>query len=306
MKFYRIYIELTNVCGLRCSFCPSKELPNTTMDLDFFESLVKEAKSFTKEIACHVVGDPLTLSNLNEYLDIIHKHKLKAMLTTSGYFMRKHSYETLFHPAVKQINVSLNAFNKNDTSISFEQYMKPILKLCHEKIKQEKEIFINLRMWNLDEIMSEEKFNAELFSLLEKEFDVTLDLKTLDPKEKKNIRLENKVLLHFDNYFEWPSLKNKNYGHGTCQGLSSHIGVLANGDVIPCCLDNDAVMKLGNVKEQSLKEIVYGKRATDMIEGFKVGQCSEEMCLKCSYKDRFNLLGNNSPSRMGQNLMLLK
>lgn len=288
MKFYRIYIELTNICGLRCSFCPSKELPNTTMELAFFEEVVKEAKGFTHEIACHVVGDPLTLRNLDKYLDIIHKHKMKAMLTTSGYFMKKHSFETLFHPAVKQINVSLNAFNKNDTSISFEQYMKPILALCHEKVKQEKEIFINLRMWNLDEIMSEKKFNSELFRLLEKEFKVVLDLKSLDPKEKKSIRLENKVLLHFDNYFEWPSLKNKNYGHGTCQGLSSHIGILANGDVIPCCLDNDAVMKLGNIKEQSLKEIVHAKRATDMREGFNLGHCSEEMCLKCSYKDRFN------------------
>jgi len=287
MKFYRIYIELTNVCGLRCSFCPTKALPNTTMSLAFFESVVEEAKAFTKEIACHVVGDPLTLSNLHDYLDILHKHKLKAMLTTSGYFMKKHSYETLFHPAVKQINVSLNAFNKNDTSITFEQYMKPILDLCHEKIKQEKEIFINLRMWNLDEVMSEEKFNTELFTMLEKAFDVALDLKTLNPKEKKNLRLDNKVLLHFDNYFEWPSLKNPNYGHGTCQGLSSHIGILANGDVIPCCLDNDAVMKLGNVKEERLKEIVYGKRATDMIEGFNQGLCSEEMCLKCSYKNRF-------------------
>jgi len=258
------------------------------MDLAFFETVVKEAKGFTREIACHVVGDPLTLPNLDKYLDIIHKYKMKAMLTTSGYFMKKHSYETLFHPAVKQINVSLNAFNKNDTSISFEQYMKPILNLCHEKVKQEKELFINLRMWNLDEIMSEESFNTELFDVLEKEFDVSLELNSLDPKEKKSIRLDNKVLLHFDNYFEWPSLKNKNYGHGTCQGLDSHIGVLANGDVIPCCLDNDAVMKLGNVKEQSLKEIVHGIRATDMREGFKVGHCSEEMCLKCSYKDRFN------------------
>lgn len=288
MKFYRIYLELTNVCGLRCSFCPTKNLPNTSMDLAFFESIVIEAKALTKEIACHVVGDPLTLSNLHDYLDILHKHKLKAMLTTSGYFMKKHSHETLFHPAVKQINVSLNAFNKNDTSITFEQYMKPILELCHQKVKQEKEIFINLRMWNLDEVMSEEKFNTELFTMLEKAFDVALELKTLNPKEKKNLRLDNKVLLHFDNYFEWPSLKNPNYGHGTCQGLSSHIGILANGDVIPCCLDNDAVIKLGNIKEQSLKEIVHGKRATDMIEGFKQGLCSEEMCLKCSYKDRFN------------------
>jgi len=241
MKFYRIYIELTNVCGLRCSFCPTKALPNTTMDLEFFESVIKEAKDFTREIACHVVGDPLTLPNLEAYLDIIHKHKMKAMLTTSGYFMKKHAFETLFHPAVKQINVSLNAFNKNDTSITFEQYMQPILKLCHEKVKQKKELFINLRMWNLDEVMSEAKFNQELFDRLEKAFDVTLDLKYLDPKEKKSIRLENKVLLHFDNYFEWPSLNNDNYGHGTCQGLDSHIGILANGDVIPCCLDNDAL-----------------------------------------------------------------
>jgi len=288
MKFYRIYIELTNICGLRCSFCPTKNLPNETMSLEFFEKVIQEAKGFTKEIACHVVGDPLTLSNLSDYLDIIHKYKLKAMLTTSGYFMKKHSFETLFHPAVKQINISLNAFNKNDTSITFEQYMKPILNLCHEKVNQEKEIFINLRMWNLDEIMSEKLFNRELFTVLENSFSVKLDLESLDPKEKKSIRLENKVLLHFDNYFEWPSLQNRNYGHGTCQGLSSHIGVLANGDVIPCCLDNDAVMKLGNLQEQNLNDILHEKRATAMINGFKDGKCSEEMCLKCSYKDRFN------------------
>jgi len=288
MKFYRIYIELTNICGLRCSFCPTKNLANSTMSLEFFETVVKQCKAFTNEIACHVVGDPLTLSNLHDYLDIIHKYKMKALLTTSGYFMKKHSYETLFHPAVKQINISLNAFNKNDTSIRFEQYMRPILELCHEKVRQEKEIFINLRMWNLDEIMSEKAFNLELFELLSRSFDVALDLESLNPKEKKSLRLDTKVLLHFDNYFEWPSLENRNYGHGTCQGLSSHIGVLATGEVVPCCLDNDAVMKLGNLKEHRLEEIVYGKRATAMINGFKIGECSEEMCQKCSYKGRFN------------------
>ena len=287
MKFYRIYIELTNICGLRCTFCPTKNLDSKTMSLEFFESVIQQAQAFTKEIACHVVGDPLTLNNLEQYLDIIHKYKLKAMLTTSGYFMKKYSFDTFFHPAVKQINVSLNAYNKNDTAISFEQYIQPILKLCHEKVQRKEESFINLRMWNLDEAMSEERFNQELFEKLEEAFGLKLDLKTLNPKEKKSIRLDHKVLLHFDNYFEWPSLANPNYGHGTCQGLSSHIGILADGKVIPCCLDNDAVMELGDLKSQSLKEILEDKRASDMREGFKAGQCSEEMCLKCSYKKRF-------------------
>ena len=283
MKFYRIYIELTNVCGLRCSFCPTKNLPNTTMSLPFFEETIQQAKPYTKEIACHVVGDPLTLVNLSSYLDIVHKYKMKAMLTTSGYFMKKHSFETLFHPAVKQINVSLNAFNKNDTRLSFEQYIEPILELCHEKVAQKKELFINLRMWNLDEAMSEDSFNKEVFSKLEEHFGVELEYRGA----KESIRLDNKVLLHFDNYFEWPSLENRDYGHGTCQGLSSHIGILANGDVVPCCLDSEAVMRLGNLHENTLKNILYDKRATAMRDGFKEGYCSEEMCQKCSYKSRF-------------------
>jgi len=288
VKFYRIYIELTNICGLKCSFCPTKNLPKTTMDLEFFESVVRQASTFTKEIACHVFGDPLTLSNLKEYLNIIHKYNMKALLTTSGYFMKKHSYSTLFHPAVKQINISLNAFNKNDTAISFEQYIEPVLNLCFQKVKQQKEIFINLRMWNLDEIMSEREFNQQVFDKLSAFFNMELDLNNINPQKNKSIRLDNKVLLHFDNYFEWPSLKNPIYGHGTCQGLSSHIAILANGVVVPCCLDSEGVMSLGSLHNKSLKEIVYGDRATNIIDNFRDNICREELCLKCSYKDRFN------------------
>ena len=76
MKFYRIYIELTNICGLRCSFCPTKNRPDVIMNLEFFEKIIQQAKNFTKDIACHVVGDPLRVSNLYDYLDIIYKYNI--------------------------------------------------------------------------------------------------------------------------------------------------------------------------------------------------------------------------------------
>ena len=288
MKFYRIYIELTNVCGLSCSFCPTKELPNTEMDLAFFESVIKQAKEYTKEIACHVVGDPLTQSNLHDYLDIIYKYGLKAMLTTSGYFLKKHSYDTLFHPCVKQINISLNSFNKNDTTLTFEQYITPVLALCEAKSEREEALFINLRVWNLDEMMSERTFNETLFSQLSRTFDTPLSLDEVYAKRPKSIRLASKVLVHFDNYFEWPSLKNKNYGHGSCQGLQTHIAILASGKVVPCCLDCDGVIELGDLHKSTLGEIVMSKRAKAMIGGFKEGKATEELCQKCSYKERFN------------------
>ncbi len=288
MKFYRIYIELTNVCGLSCSFCPTKELPSKEMDLDFFESVIMQAKAYTKEIACHVVGDPLTQSNLSAYLDILHKHGLKAMLTTSGYFLKKHSYNTLFHPCVKQINISLNSFNKNDTSLTFEQYINPVLALCQAKLERKEELFINLRVWNLDEMMSERTFNETLFGKLSSTFETNLNLKSIYEERPKSIRLASKVLVHFDNYFEWPSLKNDNYGHGTCQGLQSHVAILASGKVVPCCLDCDGIIELGDLHEQSLNEILTAKRAINILEGFKEGKAVEELCQKCSYKNRFN------------------
>ena len=288
MKFYRIYIELTNVCGLTCSFCPTKELPNKEMDLDFFESVIQQAKVYTKEIACHVVGDPLTQSNLHDYLDIIQKHGLKAMITTSGYFLKKHSYDTLFHPCVKQINISLNSFNKNDTSLTFEQYLKPILALSREKLERQKDIFINLRVWNLDEMMSERIFNEILFEKLSSAFKTELNLETIYQKRPKSIRLASKILVHFDNYFEWPSLNNQYYGDGTCQGLKSHVAILASGKVVPCCLDCDGIIELGDLHESRLEDILSSTRAIGMLEGFKKGKAVEELCQKCSYKERFN------------------
>ncbi|RLA72074.1 MAG: radical SAM protein [Epsilonproteobacteria bacterium] len=288
MKFYRIYIELTNICGLSCSFCPTKRLPAQTMSVEFFDSIVRQAKAYTTEVACHVVGDPLTLSNLHEYLDILEQHKMKTVLTSSGYYLKKHTYQTLFHPTVKQINISLNSYNKNDTSLTFEQYLEPILRLCDEKIRQENEIFINLRLWNLNEQMSEEAYNEKLFAAFSIHFGILLESDTIMREKPKTIRLDRKILLHFDHYFTWPSLDNPYCGDGRCQGLDSHIAILASGKVVPCCLDSDGVIALGDLRLHSLQEILSTDRTLEMIKGFREKRAVEKLCQHCSYKSRFS------------------
>lgn len=96
------------------------------------------------------------------------------------------------------------------------------------------------------------------------------------------------MLLHFDSYFEWPSLNSTHESDGTCYGLKSHIGILANGTVVPCCLDGEGVIDLGNLNETTLESILTSKRAKDMIEGFREFKAVEELCKKCSYKDKFS------------------
>lgn len=287
MHFHRVHIEVTNICGLACSFCPPKLQPTKTMSLPFFEKAIAQLKPYTKALAFHVMGDPLTLSNLDEYLELTHKYGFEVELTTSGYFLNRTSFSTLFSPSVRQINISLNSYNKNSLNLSFDEYMEYVLNLCQEKLANHPKPFINLRLWNFDEACSEAEFNEELLSKLSDYFDVELNSDELYKTRPKSIRLASKVLLNFDSYFEWPSLGSKHKSQGSCYGLKSHIGILADGTVVPCCLDGDGVINLGNINDNSLDDILNSQRAVDMREGFANGKAVEELCIKCSYKDRF-------------------
>jgi len=289
MQFHRVHIEVTNICGLACSFCPPKLQPTKTMDLTFFNKILDELQGRTKELAFHVMGDPLTLSNLYDYLEASKNKGFEVTLTTSGYYLKKNSFDTIFHPAVRQVNISLNAYNKNSLNLSFEQYMSSVLELCTEKLSKHPKPFINLRLWNFDEACSEIDFNTDVFKRLEETFGLSLDVNALYKERPKSLRLDAKVLLHFDSYFQWPSMDSSHNTQGTCYGLKSHIGILADGTVVPCCLDGEGVINLGNLHDSSLEEVLTSKRATAMRLGFEKGEAVEELCKKCSYKDRFTL-----------------
>lgn len=287
MKFFRAYIEITNICGLACSFCPPKEQPNQTMDLLFFESILTQLQEYTDEIALHVMGDPMVLRNLSDYLDCAHVLGFKVMITTSGFYLDEPRRAVLFHPSIRQVNISLNSFNKNSVARSFEAYLEPILSLCDEKLEKKSDFFMNLRLWNLDEIHSELEFNEQLFTVLEKHFRVE-SLAASVSGERQSIRLASKILLHFDRYFQWPSLKNEAVGDGYCHGLSKQIAILADGRVVPCCLDGEGVMELGNLHATNLGKILSSKRSCDIVSSFAHHVAHEELCQKCSYKERFN------------------
>ncbi|MFY9143789.1 radical SAM/SPASM domain-containing protein [Sulfuricurvum sp.] len=294
MKFFRAYVEVTNICGLSCSFCPPKSQKTVTMSLPFFESVVTELKNYTDEIALHVMGDPMVLGNLREYLEIADRAGHKVMITTSGFYLDAMRRETLFHPAVRQINISLNSFNKNSVSRTFEAYMSDILLLCDEKLSRQEDFFINLRLWNLDEAQSEQEFNKKLFALLETHFALEKGfISSQASGERQSLRLASKILLHFDRYFEWPGLNNPVAGDGYCHGLSKQIAILADGRVVPCCLDGEGIIELGNLHATNLGKILVTKRSETITAGFAKGVCTEELCQRCSYKARFAKGGIN-------------
>jgi len=283
-KFHKVYIEITNICGLNCTFCPTKDIKSQIMDIKLFEDILIQLIPYTKDIAFHVFGDPLTLSNLNSYLDISHKYNFNVHITTTGYFLHNFEPELFLHQAIKQINFSLNSYNKNEMNISLEKYILPMFNLCDIKLKNKIHNFINFRLWNLDENNSENDFNNKVFTILSKKFNTDLLNITFD----KSIRLENQILINFDTYFKWPSLTDTEKTNGYCHGLISQIAILSSGVVVPCCLDSFGCINLGNLNNNQLKDILNSKKALDIVNGFNNNIAIEELCKRCTFKDRFS------------------
>ena len=290
MKFHKIYIEITNICGLTCSFCPPKKNQPAVMELGFFKKILEEISPYTKRIALHLLGDPLCVGSLESYLDCALEYGLEVEITTTGYHLRKFPTDLLLHPVIRQINFSLNSYNGNAMKISLDGYLEPIFNVCDAKLKQDTHSFINLRLWNQDKEESAKLFNEMIFSKIECRFGVTLP-RDSDSTQRSSVRIARHILIHFDSYFEWPSLMNTVTSDGYCHGLSSHIGILCDGRVVPCCLDGEGVMMLGDLHMQSLSEILNTKRVMLIREGFKKGKAYEELCQKCSYKERFDKRG---------------
>ena len=284
-----MHIEITNICNLKCTFCPPKILPNGTMSLEKFDDLNFQLKPYTKELAYHMVGDPLVLSNLNEYLNISLKHDLKVNITTTANNINEKHYKALMNPTIKQINFSINSYNANSHKKSLDEYLNPILDFVKFAQEQKHEYFINFRIWNLDEEKSAKEFNKKVFDKINETLNTNIDLENVYKERPKNIRIDRKIFFNFDEYFNWPSLENEIVSsNGFCYGLDSHFGILTSGDVVPCCLDQNACINLGNTNTTQISDILNSNRVKAIQNGFRKNIVVEELCQKCEYRTRFD------------------
>ncbi|HEB7585857.1 TPA: SPASM domain-containing protein [Campylobacter coli] len=278
MKFKKLYIELSDICGLKCDFCPSKKALRGVMSVENFSKLARQIWDKSEIFTFHLLGDPLLLNNLEEYLQIAKNHQMKLEITTSGfYFSPKNSKLLLKYDNIHQINISLMAF-LSQSKLSLEQYFKPILEFCKEHLEYKKSSFINLRLWNLDTNFKAPSENLPIYEFLSKEFGIRI-LTHLT----KN-RLQRHILLHQNKLFKWPSLKDKPlYTQGKCHALKEQIGILSDGTLVPCCLDTKGDISLGNVFNAEFKSLLESKRIQEIKKAFEENKRIEKLCQSCEF-----------------------
>ena len=289
-KYKKIYVEITNVCNLKCDFCPETKRKAEFMSEAAFEQILDQIKPFADSIYLHVKGEPLLHPNLGDFLDISHEKGFKVNMTTNGTLIDKVADVLISKPAVRQINFSLHSVDRNQKEVCKDEYIDSILRFSNRAVA-ESNIIISLRLWNLDKALvrdDQRKKNADIIRKIEENFKLSYHIQG-NLSETKALKIGNRVYLNQDYEFKWPDLKEEeDFTEGACYGLRNQVAILVNGTVVPCCLDGEGIINLGNIFECNFSDIIHGKRAESIRLGFCNHNVVEELCRKCGYRKRFN------------------
>lgn len=287
-RFKKVYIETTNICNLSCNFCPKTERELMFMDVESFKKIIDDVKQYTDHVYFHLMGEPFLNKNLEKFLEICEQAKLKVNITTNGTLINNVKEVLLKSKALRQVNISLHSFEANDSRMTLEEYITNITTFINEANKGSN-IICSIRLWNMDteEIKACNSLNSNILKTLEEKLNIDFSLGE-KLRENPGIKVRKNLYVNMAEKFEWPNIKLANEDAEVfCYGLRNQIGILVDGTVVPCCLDSEGNIPLGNIFKTSLDEIISSKRAKDIYDGFSNRKAVEELCKRCGYAKRY-------------------
>lgn len=275
-RFQKIYLEISNICNLKCSFCPGTKRSPHVMTEEEFSAMLPKLRPWSDYLYFHLMGEPLCHPHLEQFLHLAGEYGFKVILTTNGTLLHRHQEMLLHAPSLHKVNISLHAFEANDLSMPFNEYLHQCFSFGQAS---EGKKLVVYRLWNQGG--ADEK-NAEILNTMKTYFSTTWQ------EERRGFRIGERVYLEYGDKFDWPDLNAKDDGeHVFCYGLRDQIGILCDGTVVPCCLDHEGDIALGNLHQESLEDILEKPRSQEIYLGFQRKKAVEELCRKCGYARRF-------------------
>ena len=273
--YSQVYVEITNICNMNCSFCHGHSRAPRQMTEGEYARVLEQLSGKTQYIYHHLMGEPLTHPLLPRFIQMARQADFRPMLTTNGTLLDTRG-EPLLDKGLHKVNISLHSFEGARPDFH-RQYIEKIAAFS-EKANQAGTI-ISLRLWNNG---FDNGRNQITLSLLQEQLPGQWSENT------RGYRIRDRLFLEWGDRFDWPDLNAPNYGNQvSCYGLRHQFGILSDGTVVPCCLDSEGSIALGNVFREDLADILSSPRAKAIADGFRCRTATEELCRRCGYAQRF-------------------
>ena len=275
----KAYVEITNRCNLACSFCPKTKRAPRTMSAQEFDLVLSRLEGYVQYVYLHVMGEPLLHPELPALFALAKARGMKLCITTNGTLLSRRADELLAAESLHKISVSLHSFEGNDGADEQElSYLSQVWDFSEKAAA--KGVIVALRLWNDG---GADTRNGEILDFLR-----ACAGSGWPEMRNGSFRLRERLYLERAGKFDWPDMSADESGAQFCYGLRDQLGVLCDGTLVPCCLDHEGDIPLGNLFVQPLDEIWNSPRARAIHEGFSQRKPSEELCRRCGFAARFN------------------
>ena len=277
-SFKKAYLEITNVCNANCSFCPKTKRKPHFMTLSEFEAVTDKLKGRVEYLYFHLMGEPLLHPDVSLFAQIAADKGFKVMITSNGILSYDKGIALIKTGFVSKISISLHSFEANAFNLSLNDYLDRCIELSRACAKNK--TVCAFRLWN-------KGYKDSLNDVL------TERLKSAYPEPwsevRSGLKLSSYVFLEYGDHFEWPDENSSEASNEIlfCHGLRNQIGILCDGTVVPCCLDSEGSISLGNLFTSSLDDILACDRAKRIYDGFSAHVPTEKLCRSCGYAKRF-------------------
>lgn len=265
------------------------------MALNLFKKILNEVKGYSEHLYFHVMGEPLLHPDIGSFLDLCGEKGFKVNITTNGTLIKEAKNMLLSKPAIRAINFSLHIFDETTPKNVIDAYLDEVFSFITESGEPPRFIAC-FRLWNMKmestsnppQMGESSGSNSYILERIEKFFGVPHKIEEVT-SEGNGIKLKDNIYVSQRSLFDWPDKDIPDLSEdGFCLALRQQVAILADGTVVPCCLDSEGIIDLGNINKSSFKKIIEGERAMALYKGFSERKVVESLCRKCGYRKRFD------------------
>ena len=253
------------------------------MSEEEFAHALNQIAPYTSLLHLHVLGEPLLHPLIGRFLDMCSEKQIRVHIVTNGTLLHNCIKDLHNRDALRSVSISLQSMCATASFEMFNEYLTTLLNAI-ETFQSTSPLF-TFRLWNKGSESGEITFDDALKEI-ERHFNTSSLAESLNLQ--RGCMLRPNISINTAEHFEWPHINdNSDSTTGYCLGLKEQIAVLVDGTVVPCCLDHEGIVNLGNLFTTSLEAILASDRTQTIKKSFQKNIITEELCKRCSYRLRF-------------------
>ncbi len=279
-------VEPTSRCNLNCPFCLvglQNSLPSTehdllprgmgTMEMDLYRKIVGAAADFgIKKMQLHFQGEPLLHKGLPEMVGLATAAGMSTQMFTNGLPLTETTAEKLLDAGLGMLRFSVDGvteevYQKNRVGGEFARVYRNMKMMADKARARRSPIRLEWQMI----AMRNNEHEIERAAGMAREVGLNFFVKSFAVTDPKAVPLDPKYQrrLHIK----------------PCQDIYRAIFVYWNGDVVPCCYDQEGKAIVGNLGQQTLREIwdspIYVALRRRIDRAYRRPEEEPELCKTC-------------------------